>query len=391
MTMLDGPRRTARERPLVAATRRAPSDPLEAQIERVRRRRETTSAARAIATILLALGFGALLCADSLVAIAERQPFGTTRDVALGIAEPIQSVADALAIDRPRAWLARLAGTDDLPTSAAGQDLDVPSATTEPSRPADTGTTAATLPPTSTTTTLPPRRVPTAEAPLRVAMFGDSLMGQLSLGFGRLVRDDPRVHVDADYRVSTGLARPDVLDWPAYLQQRVAELNPEVVFLAFGGNDDQDMQLADGTRVRIHTPEWRAEYARRVGLAMDVAAQGDRTVVWIGLPAERPERLNTVKDVMNEVAREQAALRPRVVFVDLAAVLTPDGAYRDDHIAPDGTVTRVRERDGVHLTARGGDVVAPALYGAIATEWNLVAPPPPPAPPATEAPAPGVS
>ena len=174
-------------------------------------------------------------------------------------------------------------------------------------------------------------------------MFGDSLMGQISMGLGRLVRDDPRVHIDADYHVSTGLARPDVLDWPAYLAQQIPALNPEVVYLSFGGNDDQDMQLADGSRVSIHTTEWRAEYSRRVALAMDVAAQGDRTVVWLGLPAERPERLHLVKDTMNEVAREQAAIRPRVVYIDLGAILTPDGGYRDDFTFPDGSSVRVRE------------------------------------------------
>ena len=44
---------------------------------------------------------------------------------------------------------------------------------------------------------------------------------------------------------------------------------------------------------------------------MDLASGGgQRTVVWIGLPPERPDRLNQAKDTFNAAAREQAAIRP---------------------------------------------------------------------------------
>jgi len=213
-------------------------------------------------------------------------------------------------------------------------------------------------------------------------MFGDSLMGHMALGFQRHVTSEPRVHVYTEYHVGTGLARPDVLDWPAYLNQILPGFNPEVVYLAFGGNDDQDMQAADGSRIPYGTPEWHTEYTRRVALVMDVAAQNDRTVVWINIPAVNRERLNQAKDVMNAIAREQAALRPRVVYLDLYAVLSPDGVFHEYLPAPDGTPIRVREGDGVHVSIPGGELVAPSLLAAIATEWNLVAPPAPaPAPP----------
>jgi hypothetical protein len=117
---------------------------------------------------------------------------------------------------------------------------------------------------------------------------------------------------------------------------------------------------------------------------MDVAAQGDRTVVWLGLPAERKETLHIVKDVMNAVAQEQALLRPRVVYVDTVPVLSPGGAYSEVVTTPDGRTVDTRTADGVHLSQAGADLLAPALLGAIAVDWNLVAPPEPPAPPPTE-------
>jgi hypothetical protein len=318
------------------------------------------------------------------VHVAEGLELGSDRrDAALAVARPIQDLSHAFGLHLPRLWLAEATGNADLPTGPpAGADLAVPSAvvttSTTASTPKTSGEVAAatTLPPLPTTTTLPPRRVPTPEDPLRVAMMGDSLMGQISAGLGRLLRDDGRVSIHADFHVSTGLARPDRLDWPTYLSEQLPGVGAEVVFLSFGGNDDQDMQGPDGAYLSFLTPEWQAEYARRVALTMDVAAQGDRTVIWLGLPAEEPERLNGAKDVMNAVAREQADLRPRVAYLDVGAVLTPSGAYSDVVVHADGSTTRVREGDGVHLSVGGGDVLAPWLLTAIAVEWNLAPPPP---------------
>ena len=338
----------------------------------------TTTAGRAIGTVVGALVLAALLCADSLVQVAERQEFGTGRDVALAVTRPVQSVSHAVGLHLPRLWLGELTGNDELPTSAAGQAIDVPTATvpTPTTRRTSTSggsvTTATTVP---TTTTLPPRRTPTADAPLRVVMFGDSLMGHLAAGFERHVAGEPRIHVYTEYHIGTGLARPDVLDWPAYLNQILPGFNPEVIYLAFGGNDDQDMQLADGSEVPYGTPEWVTEYTRRVALTMDVAAQNDRTVVWINMPAQGRERLNQAKDVMNAIAQQQAALRPRVTYLDIGTVLTPDGQFHEYLPAPGGGQIRVREPDGVHVSLPGGEFVAPTLLGAVAVDWNLVAPP----------------
>jgi hypothetical protein len=338
-----------------------------------------TSAGRAIGTVLLAGVLAALLCADSLVRVAEGLALGPRRDLALAVAHPIQDVSHAFGFHLPRLWLEEATDGRELPTAPpAGRELEVPSAVVTTSTTAkDVGELAVapttTAPPT-TTTTLPPRRVPSAEDPVRVAMMGDSIMGEISAGLGRLLRDDPRVRITADFHVSTGLARPDRLDWPTYLDQQLPALAAEVVFLSFGGNDDQDMQAADGTRLTLLSQEWQDEYARRVALAMDVAAQGDRSVVWLGLPAEQPERLNVAKDTMNAIAAAQAALRPRVTFLDVGAVLTPGGAYSDVLVQPDGSTIRVRAPDGVHVTPAGGDVLAPALLAAFAAGWNLAPP-----------------
>ena len=64
-----------------------------------------------------------------------------------------------------------------------------------------------------------------------------------------------------DFRIGTGLARPDVYDWPGAISREMATANPDVVILIFGANDDQDME-ADGHRVPLQSDAWQQEYAR---------------------------------------------------------------------------------------------------------------------------------
>ena len=340
-------------------------------------RRAQITAARALATVLLALAFAALLCAPSLEKAAERQDYGTARDVSLAFARPIRSVSEALFLDRPREWLASLTGHEDPPTSDLLVSKSPPSVTrATPAITAPPTTLPAETPdtvPVPTVSTLPPHRVPTGEAPIRVWMGGDSLMGTVSEAFADALAGDPRVSVTTDIQVATGLARPDVLDWGTELSNQLNAMLPEIVFLAFGGNDDQPLITPDGTYCGIYTPEWGVEYARRVGLMMDLASGGGtRTVVWLGLPSERPEQLNNMKDAINEAVRSQAALRPDVHFVDLRPIFdAPDGTYTDEVARPDGSTVNARSRDGVHLTKDGADLLAPVLVDLIAIPWHL--------------------
>jgi hypothetical protein len=341
-------------------------------------------AGRAILIMFFTLLFAALLSADDLVRVAGEQPFGTRRDVALAIANPIDRLSDFLSLDRPRAWLTRVTGHDEL-TDVGTVALPPPSTVPPSTRPSP-ATTSTTVP--APTTTLPSRRVPTPEQPLRVLVAGDSLVGTLADEFARFVHTDPRITVSSDWHVATGLARPDVLNWPVQLTNLVNERQPDVVVLMFGGNDDQDMITADGSRVIPGTDPWRAEYERRVAQMMDIAAAGGRTVVWVGMPIVTKPHLEQTKDIVNAVVAVEASARPDVHVIDTATLLAPPGGGFTDYL-PDanGNPVRVRERDGVHITHAGCDHLTPALLMSFAYEWHVDTPWAPPATTTTTAPA----
>ena len=88
--------------------------------------------------VLAALGVGALLGSGALVGLAERQPLGTQRDVALGTAKVVDRLAHGLSLNRPAERLAEaLDGEEqvyDVEALIARARATAPR-TTEPSQP----------------------------------------------------------------------------------------------------------------------------------------------------------------------------------------------------------------------------------------------------------------
>ena len=223
--------------------------------------------------------------------------------------------------------------------------------------------------PAPTTPTTVGRRVPDAGDPLRIYVGGDSMARELADGLGRVTPTDS-VLVRGDHRVSSGLARPDFVDWPQRLAQVVVEQQPDVIVLIFGSNDNQDMETAGGV-LRVGSQAWTAEYRARVGTAMDLAHQGGRTVVWVGLPVMRSADYDRSVAAIDALQREEASERPWVRFVDGRALFAgPDGGYREALSGGDGEVV-VRQEDGVHWSIEGSSRVGRAAWSQIAPEWDL--------------------
>ena len=281
--------------------------------------RRRQPAGYAILITLTTLVLVLFLDADGLTRTAERQQPGLTRSAALTVMHPIRWVSRTLRIDRPRTWLARATGHEQTTkiTPTKGVVLaDQHPTTTGPA----TGS--------STTTTLPHYRVPTSQDPLRILVAGDSLSGYVGPALSNALAGLP-AKVTEDEHVGTGLARPDVVDWPTELSQDMDRDNPDVVVLFMGGNDDQDLRTSDGWIPITHIDEWKAEYQRRIAQIMNIASRKGVSVYWIGLPAMGKSHLNQYVPTINALARTEAAARPdSVTFVDAGKALNgPDGGF----------------------------------------------------------------
>jgi hypothetical protein len=225
---------------------------------------------------------------------------------------------------------------------------------------------------------LPSYRRPTSADPLRVLVAGDSLSGHLGPSMSSALSGKPAT-VTLDEHVGTGLARPDVVDWPTELSQDMANTKPDVVVLIFGGNDNQDLRTADGWIPITHHDEWKAEYQRRIAQIMDIVAKPGVSVYWLGLPVMARPSLQAVVPEINAMIAKEAAARPHAVtYVDPGPALNgPKGGFAAYLPGPDGRNVMVRESDGVHPTAAGMDRIV-ALFAPELIRTRHLDPPPPP-------------
>lgn len=318
--------------------------------------RRTASAARVIGVTLLSLIVAALLNADSLVGSIEGQTFGTSRSMGLALARPIRTVSHWTGLNLPRKLIDAMVNGDRPKT------VGLPVRSTSPS-PAAAATT--------TTTTAPVRRIPTPQQPLKVWLAGDSLMGTIAESFNAAAGGNPLIAVSHDFRIGTGLARPDVYSWPTRVSQEMASVNPDVIVFVFGTNDDQDM-VSGGHRFVLQSEDWQAEYARRVNQLLELTANGVRQVIWLGIPAVRRPRLDKTKDLINSAVKTATTEHPGASFVDTGATLDgANGSFTTYLNNSSGKAITIRESDGIHITLAGANLLTPILLADVDRLWAL--------------------
>jgi hypothetical protein len=342
-------------------TRSAPPvDELAGEIARPPRR--PMAAGNVFKVMLIAALVGGLLNAAGIRKTALSQPVGWRRDLGTAIANPLYDVSHALHLDRLRIELKDLLGR----SSDDKVNTSLPSPTTVPP-----------TVPGPTPTTLPPREAYSPQHQLRLWVGGDSLAetpGQ-SLIDQAIATQAVGILGPVDTHVATGLARPEVFNWPDYLKTVLTADQPNAVVLTFGANDDQTLTGTGGGE-QFGGADWQAEYGRRVGGLMDTitSISSHPRLFFVGIPPVRDMArfLNDYR-LINNVYKSQAEQRPgRVYFVDTVPVLgTADGSYTDFLQRPDGTVVQVRSGDGIHFTRDGGDRVAAKVLETMRQAFDL--------------------
>lgn len=232
---------------------------------------------------------------------------------------------------------------------------------------------SSTVPP---TTQVMAAWTPSPGDPARVLIVGDSDAGAFGPPLLRLLESTGVVATTLDYKVSSGLSRPDFFDWPARLREQLAELNPHVVVATFGGNDAQDLGI-DGRSVPVADPAWSQVYRTRVGEVLEVMLADERHVVWVGIPnassAAFSERLVVQRDaVVAELGLQRG--NDRLRYVDTwTRFAGRSGGYADYIVDPrDGVGKKVRAADGFHLNMAGADILAGDIFGELSAVLNLL-------------------
>lgn len=210
-----------------------------------------------------------------------------------------------------------------------------------------------------------------ASNPAKVLILGDSDAGTFGPYLQTLLDGTGIVTTELDYKVSSGLARPDFYDWPAEIARKLPEVNPNIVVATFGGNDAQGLAEKSGEFI-IGDPvaneaKWSEEYQRRVGVVMDQLLEGGRTVIWVGIPNDDNPEVTARMAIQDRAAKAAAAERPDVIFIDTWKRFSGrDGNWAEFVIDPrDGEGKDVRADDGFHLNTTGAEILALDIAQAI--------------------------
>jgi uncharacterized protein len=208
---------------------------------------------------------------------------------------------------------------------------------------------------------------PAEDSPASLLVVGDSDAGTFGPYLEQLMDDTGIVDTEVDYKVSSGLSRPDFFDWPDHVRSKLEDEDPDIVVVTFGGNDAQGMATVDGEFPTDWADPvgsrdtWFPEYRRRVGEFVDLLlADPDRTVIWVGIPNDNNPVVTKRLEVQDEAVRSALESRPRVIFVDTWRRFSGhDGNWAEFVIDPrDGQGKAVRASDGFHLNENGAEILA---------------------------------
>jgi hypothetical protein len=310
-------------------------------------------AGRVLGVILIALGIAALFNSEAIVRAGESMQGGTTRDVVLSVARPLDDVAGAVGFHLPREGLDRVFGQES--KTAENTELEKG----------------------STAILQPKRRKPKPQGfaqprttdEVSVFVTGDSQAQFVGEILTDLLPSD-LFDVSVVARNATGLTNPEFFNWEINAQQEIAARDPDAVVMVMGGNDGFNV-LHEGQLYGPHDPQWQLEYARRAAVVMrELGSDGKRPVYWVPPPTARDPEFNEIYEIQNRAVEQAAQAVPGARYVDIYDTINK-GRYSDE-LKIDGRRVLARQSDGVHFSREGALVPARLIYNAMAKDYRVL-------------------
>lgn len=161
-------------------------------------------------------------------------------------------------------------------------------------------------------------------------------------------------------KLGTGLARPDMFDWPKHLPKLLEGFKPNLVIGQFGGNDGQPLDLPSGENVLFGSEAWEKEYRRRVELIVDMVQKSGAQMVMLGMPITRHPNHSERLEAVNRVTEQATELAGGVYIPTWDLAATDDGKSRET-INYQGKTGAMYLADGIHYGRLGAAYVAEKL------------------------------
>jgi hypothetical protein len=310
-------------------------------------------AGRVLGVIVIALLIATLFNSEAMVRAGESMKQGTTRDIVLSVARPLDDVAGAVGFHLPREGLDLAFGQES--KTAEGTELE-------------DGSTAI-LRPNKRKTQQQSFVQPTPKRPLKVFVTGDSQAQFIGETLTDLLPGD-LFDVEVVARNATGLTNPEFFNWEINAKQEIQARDPDIAVMVIGGNDGFNV-VSDGELYGPHDPQWQTEYARRAAVVMrELGSNGKRPVFWVPPPTARDPEYNDIYETQNRAVEQAAAAVPGARYVDIYDTIN-NGKYSDE-LKIDGERVLARQSDGVHFSREGAVVPTRLILRAMGRDYRVL-------------------
>ena len=211
----------------------------------------------------------------------------------------------------------------------------------------------------------------TSQSIAKVLIVGSSSMRhELGRHLEKRLETTSNLLVHRHAKVGTGLARPDVYNWPKITRELIAKHQPQLVIAQFIGNDCQALINVDKSIVaRKHDAHWPDAYKSRiVKFISEVQAQGTELAL-VGMPTVRSgifrKRLARANKIVENAAQENGAS-----FVPIWELsLDENGRYREE-MRINGQTKPFRQSDGIHFSRDGARYVADGIHESVVERFG---------------------
>ena len=186
----------------------------------------------------------------------------------------------------------------------------------------------------------------------KILVLGDFVADGLAWGLDQSFAEEPKLAIVDDANTNSGLARTDYYDWNAELPKILNQEKPDIVVLALGSNDRQDMRIA-GASVPAHSDAWETTYVQRIkGITSTLKVYG-RPFFWVSAPPMRLATAGRDMAYLNEFYKPPVA-EAGGTFVDIWDGFTSDqGNYISSGPDVNGQLRALRASDGINFTRAG--------------------------------------
>jgi len=194
-----------------------------------------------------------------------------------------------------------------------------------------------------------------------VAVIGDSL----SIGLGKEMERVFATRQDVAFtrlgKVSSGLAKPEFFDWEKSAARMASSLEPDVVVIMIGANDNKNILTEDGRTIYFTDPGWDAAYAARAALLVDACRshKPQAKIYWVGAPVMADAVLARDVTRINAALAAMCAGKQGCTYIDTWNILADgEGRFAAMAAQPTGELAAIRLDDGVHVTPAGSRLLA---------------------------------